>query len=167
MYLNMKKGLMVVFMLITLVSTIAFSYTMYLWIGIAGALRNVEENVKIDRVEVEISEGNKSISLDLSIYNPSEFFLCISYVAVKEVMVDGIHAKLYFGSSQFSGTFNELDRELEPFSNESISFKFDCPSPLQNVSNYENWVLHMLVHVTTAFTEKPIAFNILGEYEQA
>jgi len=167
MYLNIKKGLMVTFILITLVTTIAFSYTMYLWIGIAGALRNVEENVKINRVEVETSEGNKLISLDLSIYNPSEFSLCVSYVAVKEVMVDGIHAKLYFGSSQFPGTFDGIDRELEPFSNESISFKFDCPLPLQNVSNYENWILSILVHVTTAFTENPIAFNILGEYEQA
>lgn len=167
MYLNTKKGLMVTFTLITLVTAIGFSYTMYLWIGIAGALRNVEENVKIDRVEVETSDGNKLISVDLSIYNPSEFPLYVSYVAVKEILVDGIHAQLYSASYQFPGTFDGIDRELEPFSKESVSFNFDCPSSLQNGSNYENWALHILVHVTTVFTERPIAFNILSEYKQA
>lgn len=167
MYLSVKKGFIVAFALITLITTIGFSYTMYLWIGITGALRNVEENVKIDRVEVETSDGNKLISVDLSIYNPSEFSLHVCYVAVKEILVDGIHARLYSASYQFPNTFNGTDRDLEPFSNESIDFKFDCPSSLQNISGYENSVLHILVHVTTVFTPRPIALNIVGEYEQA
>ena len=69
--LNIKKYTFVIFILTMLVALILFSYTMYLWIGIAGALRKVEDNIEITGIHVSnYVNGNASVSINISVSGP-------------------------------------------------------------------------------------------------
>lgn len=146
-----------------LVALILFSYTMYLWIGIAGALREVEDNIEITGIHVSnYVNGNASVSINVSVYNPTEFSLRISYMAIKEIQVNGRHIRLYSGSHQFPNTFKCLNLGLQPFSGELISFNFSLD---ENILNSGNWTLLLRVHINTIFNEEnPLRLDVLCVY---
>ncbi len=162
--LNVNKVILVIFVLITVAILAFFSYTLYLWIGITGALRQLEENVEIVGVQVNDNlDGTVQISVNISIYNPSEFSFRLSYIAIKEIWVGKLNIPLYSGSHQFPDTFKGLNLGLEPFSEEKISFNFTLDKNVSLESG--DWIFLIRLHLNTVFNyENPLRVDVVCNY---
>jgi len=168
--MNARKGLLIIFLSVTLVVTILFSYTMYLFIGVKGMLLKVEDYVTIEGVAVDIDNDNAVVSVNISVNNPSEFSF-ISYIALKRIQVGQEYAELAYGSSQYSGTFVS-DTEFPAYSNRTLQFKFNWPganvSALQKyLTSDENWLFYIRMLIKTVINKNtPIRVDFLKFYHK-
>lgn len=170
MRFKFEKALWVAFVSFTFVAILLFSYTMYLWIGVAGALREVDLTIE-EIVFDYLSNNNASIKPVLSIHNPSSFTFHVSYLAIKEVRLNG-HSVGLPGSKEHTGVFRYYPPDnlllLEPLSNTTVEFDI---KPENDVSCWLNddglqWSLSIRMHILTMFarTSQPIRLDIVREY---
>lgn len=164
--MDVKKGFIATLTVITLIASLAFSYTMYSFIGIKGMLRGMEQNVRVDWVDAEISNNvSASISVNISVNNPTVFSFT-SYLEITQIQVNGLNGVNY----QQSGTFGS--RDFSPFSSGKLQFKFDWPnedvSSLQDhLGKNESWKLWIRMLIKTAINEgSPVTLNILKMYSR-
>jgi hypothetical protein len=164
--MDVRKGFIAAFVAITLIASLAFSYTMYSFIGVKGMLRGVEQNVSVDWVDAEIRNSvSASIGVNISVNNPTQFSFT-SYVEITQIQVNGLNGKNY----QQSGTFQSGD--FSPFSSGKLQFKFDWPnedvSSLQDhLGKNESWKLWIRMLIKTAINEgSPVTLNILKMYSR-
>lgn len=164
---NVRKGLIVTLALVTLATTLVFSYTMYLFIGVRGMLRAIEGNTKVDLIDAQINNGSALMNINISVNNPFGFSFS-SYIEIKEIWVGSQDVKLYYGSEQFSGTFH-AGIAFNPYSNKSVQFRFYWPSDVSSLSEYlagnETWTLWIRMLVNTIINENsPIGLEVLKMY---
>ena len=132
-------------------------------------LSGVKEYVSVDGVNVDISNDNAAINVNISVNNLSEFSFA-SYIAIKKIQVGEEYAQLYSGSTQFSGTFQRDDFPV--FSSKLVQFRFNWPggnvSSLQDyLVNNESWtfVIRMLIN-TVINEDTPITLDFIKMYPQ-
>ncbi len=165
-----KSKALAVFICFTLAATIVFSYTMYMWIGVAGSLR--EMKTEIQRITVNNNSDASDLNVTIMIRNPSRFPFWIAYIAIKGVRVSQFTYQLdierdpgsfraYYDAYTQTGT----PLEVKSASNVSVHFRFQIPLAQLLLTEDTELDLGIRLHLLTLFTrENVIRMEVARSY---
>ena len=157
---------MAIFICFTLVATIGFSYTLYMWIGVAGALRKLD--TEIQRISVNTNDELLTFKTAILINNPSEFTVWISYMAIKRIQVNQHSVTLSMEEDPGSFHFYDPPSEVASFSNVTIQFSFPILVDSLVLNEENEWHLTIRIHILTIFTwESVVRLDIERTYIQS
>lgn len=156
-----KSKALAVFICFTLATTTILSYTLYLWIGIAGSLRNIE--IEILTIEVTSNSDTSNLNVTILIRNPSKFSCEIAYIAIRRVEVNQYSYELdiqraagSFRSYYDAYTQTGTPLEIKSYSNAPIHFQFQTPIDPSSLTEDSEWNLLIRLHLITLFNRENI-----------
>jgi hypothetical protein len=144
------SGALKVLLLFTVGVSILFSYTVYLWVGVASALRKVD--VGIQQIDFGTQGQISTINVSAVVSNPSGFGAWIPFIAIKAYQTDGHWGALDVNTHPGSFRFLRPPREVRMGLNQSVSFSFHVSDDLSSLGGDAEWQLAIRVHLLTVFS---------------
>lgn len=135
------KAMFICFLVLTIFSLSALSYTLYIIFGTSLAIRTM----KISLSDFNINENESKANFSLVVHNPSSIYLTISF----------LRAKLYF--NDFTIGKRELSFQSKPLglpANTETNLSFTLSLSDQFPNSEENWTLNLYVILNTPLPQK-------------
>lgn len=144
------SGTLKILLLFTVGVSVLFSYTVYLWVGVASALRKME--VEIQQIDFGTQGQTSTVNVSVLVSNPSAFKAWIPFMAIKFYQADGYWGALDVNKHPGSFRFFRPLGEVGTGSNQSVRFSFQVSDDLSSLGGEAEWQLDIRVHVLTIFT---------------
>ncbi len=130
--------------------SIILSFTVYMWVGVAGALRRL--TTEVQKVGIKTQNANSTLDTIITIDNPSDFALWVSYVALKGFQVNG--ARYEFSMERDPRSFYSFDPPIEVRGRSEVTINFSIPTTVDSWLSGEDkeWKIHIRIYIRTVFT---------------
>lgn len=151
--MNIIKVVKSAFVSFTILSLILLLYSVYVYFGVAWALKEIDVSVQNFDVTF-LNERNASVTIVFIVRNPSEFtFKAISF-----------HQKIYLNGSYIGDKWLSEEHMISPFSNTSVIMPSAKISMLENSTEVSwNWSISLFINLDTPLPKNvPLRFPDLS-----
>lgn len=160
-----EKTLLLVFLGLTVALGSLLSYTMYLYIGVAGLFADLGENLTVEKIEMYTRDSSKQMSVTITVFNSFAGSYLKVYIAIKELRIGEKAIALYSGAVQFDGTFTYLN--VPSLSNGTAKLSFDVSSFSISPQDLQNLRVRIRLLATTVVNEgAPLSMDFVKIYAE-
>jgi hypothetical protein len=162
---KIKTAPTLIFLGLTIGSIIFLGYTTHVWISVGTFFNSLDENTKIDNIEISKQNNTTAMNVTITITNPMIFSYINTYIAIKSLIIDDklISLEDYY-EGQLPGTFGNLHAPAN--SKATKNFNFKLSQNLSSIQEYQSIKLNIHLLGTTIVNEgKPQTIDFSKQYQ--